>query len=87
MTTARETLIRQRIDAALQPQSLDLIDDSHMHVGHGAKGGHYTVRIVSTVFAGKNMLQRHRLVYESLGDLMKSEIHALAIQAKTPDEL
>ncbi len=86
MSNQREQMIRQRIDAALKPESLELIDDSHLHAGHGATGGHYTVRIVSDSFAGKNMIQRHRLVYDAVGDLMNSEIHALSIQAHTTDE-
>lgn len=86
MSKQREQLIRQRIDTALKPESLELIDDSHLHAGHGATGGHYTVRIVSEDFTGKNLIQRHRLVYDAVGDLMKSEIHALSIEAHTPEE-
>jgi BolA protein len=86
MTMEREQIIRQRIEQALQPQSLELIDDSHLHAGHGATGGHYTVRIVSDAFAGKTMVQRHRLVYDAVGDLMASEIHALSIDASTTAE-
>ncbi len=86
MSTERERLIRQRVDEVLKPESLELIDDSHMHVGHGAKGGHYSIKIVSNAFEGKGMLQRHRLVYDAVGDLMAGEIHALSIDAKTPTE-
>ncbi len=86
MSTARERLIRQRVDESLKPESLELIDDSHMHVGHGAKGGHYSIKVVSNAFEGKGMLQRHRLVYDAVGDLMAGEIHALSIDAKTPIE-
>lgn len=86
MSTERERQIRQRIDESLKPESLQLIDDSHMHVGHGAKGGHYSIKVVAEAFAGKAMLQRHRLVYDAVGDLMASEIHALSIDAKTPAE-
>lgn len=86
MSLQREQQIRQRLNEALKPESLELIDDSHLHVGHGAKGGHYTVKIVASVFGGKNMVQRHRLVYDALAELMKSEIHALSIQASTPEE-
>ncbi|KAB2962178.1 BolA family protein [Zoogloea sp.] len=80
--------IRERL-APLAPQQLELIDDSHLHAGHaGARsgGGHYRLAIVSSAFAGKGTVARHRLVYEALGDMMRSEIHALAIQARTPDE-
>lgn len=80
--------IRQRL-AALAPSAIELIDDSHLHAGHaGARsgGGHYRLTIVSAAFSGKNTVARHRLVYDTLGDLMRREIHALAIQARTPDE-
>ncbi len=86
MPTEREQLIRQRIEDALRPQSLELIDDSHLHAGHGATGGHYTVRIVSDAFEGKTLLQRHRLVFDAVGDLMQSEIHALSIEASSTAE-
>lgn len=75
--------------AALEPASLDVSDQSHLHVGHpGARDGrgHFHVRIVAQAFSGKNLLSRHRLVYEALGDLMQSDIHALGIDALTPAE-
>jgi len=80
--------IRERL-SDLAPVSIDIRDDSALHAGHeGAKGGggHYHVRIVSERFKGMNTLARHRLVYGSVGDMMKREIHALAIEAKTPAE-
>jgi BolA protein len=73
----------------LQPSHLDIEDDSHRHAGHaGAQsGGHFTVKIVSAQFAGKTTIQRHRLVYEAVGDLMNNGVHALSIvAAQTPDE-
>lgn len=75
--------------AALQPLQLDIVDDSHRHAGHaGAReGGHYRVAIVAAAFAGKNTVARHRLVYETAGDLMRGHIHALAIDARAPDEV
>lgn len=82
-------MIRARLTAALQPLSLELEDESHLHAGHaGAKGGHghYRVRIVSTQFAGLRSIARHQLVYRSLGDLMQTDIHALGITAQTPEE-
>jgi len=85
----RVALIEERLRTALAPVSLDIIDDSATHAGHaGAKdGGHFTVRIVSAAFAGKTPIQRHRLIYAALADLMHREIHALSIsKAKTPDE-
>lgn len=75
--------------AALDPVSVDIADDSHRHAGHaGASGGggHYTLRIVSGRFAGKNTVARHRMIYSALGEMMKRDIHALNIQANTPDE-
>ena len=75
--------------AALQPVTLDVVDDSHKHAGHeGARDGrgHFTVRIVSPVFAGKAPLARHRAVYAALGEMMQTDIHALAIEAKAPGE-
>lgn len=82
-------LIEERLRAALAPQSLEIIDDSAAHAGHaGARdGGHFTVGVVSTAFAGKTLIQRHRLIYAALADLMRRDIHALSIsKAKTPDE-
>ncbi len=80
--------IETRLQQALAPQSLSVQDDSHQHAGHaGAKeGGHYSVRIVSDRFAGLNRVARHRLVYHSMAELMQNGIHALAIDARAPDE-
>jgi len=81
--------IRERL-AALEPQSLDLLDESERHAGHeGAKAGgsHFRLTIVSPRFSGKDQITRHRMIYEVLAPLMQREIHALAIQALTPDEL
>lgn len=80
--------IRTRL-ASLQPVKLELIDDSHLHAGHaGARsgGGHYRLAIVSTAFQGRNTVARHRIIYDALGELMHKEIHALAIQARSPEE-
>ncbi len=85
----RVALIEERLRTALAPVSLDIIDDSAAHAGHaGARdGGHFTVHIVSAAFAGKTLIQRHRLIYAALADLMHRDIHALSIsKAKTPDE-
>ncbi|GLT21450.1 MULTISPECIES: BolA family transcriptional regulator [Zoogloea] len=81
--------IRQRL-AVLAPVKVELIDDSALHAGHaGARsgGGHYRLSIVSAAFAGKNTVSRHRMIYDALGDMMRKEIHALAIQAETPEDL
>jgi len=81
-------LIRQRL-AALRPQQIELIDDSARHAGHaGARsgGGHYRLLIVAEAFAGQPRLRRHRLVHEALGELMQCSIHALSVQALSPQE-
>ncbi|HET8553218.1 MAG TPA: BolA family protein [Rhodanobacteraceae bacterium] len=74
--------IRERLDEALHPTALEVIDEGHLHVGHAGEGqGHYRVRITCAAFAGKTPIQRHRLVYDALDDLMGDGIHALAIEA------
>lgn len=75
--------------AALAPVIIEIDDDSAKHAGHaGARsgGGHFRLTIVSSRFAGYRTIERHRLVYDALGPLMKREIHALSITARTPDE-
>jgi BolA protein len=74
--------------AVLEPQRIDIADDSAKHAGHaGAKeGGHYRLIIVSPRFAGCTTMQRHRLIYQALGPMMRGEIHALSIKALAPDE-
>jgi BolA protein len=85
-----ETEIRARL-ARLEPDSLELVDESAQHQGHAGwkpgGGTHWRLRIVSSRFAGKPTVARHRMVYESLGDLMQHPIHALAIQARAPGEI
>jgi BolA protein len=80
--------IRTRL-AVLEPSTLELEDESARHAGHpGAAGGggHFRLRIVSTAFAEENRLSRHRLVYDKLADLIPHRIHALSIDARTPEE-
>ena len=83
---------RERILAALaslQAVQLELVDESHRHAGHeGARDGrgHFALDIVSESFAGKLPLARHRQVYQALGALMQTDIHALSIRARTPAE-
>lgn len=83
---------RARIEAALAslaPVRLELIDESHKHVGHaGARDGrgHFQLNIVAAGFAGLSPLARHRKIYAALGDLMQTDIHALGIRAQTPEE-
>ena len=87
--TSRATLIENRLREAFAPSKIEVHDDSHRHAGHeGAKsgGGHFTVTIVSPQFQGKSPVQRHQMIYQALGAMMKQEIHALSIQALAPDE-
>jgi BolA protein len=81
--------MRALLTAAFDPVALEVIDDSHKHVGHaGARDGrgHFTVAIVSEAFAGQPPLARHRAVYSALGAMMEDDIHALSIRADTPAE-
>lgn len=80
--------IEARLRAALAPTRLVVQDDSHRHAGHaGAReGGHYTVRITSARFTGLTRVARHRLVYDALGPLAPQRVHALAIEARAPDD-
>jgi len=89
MNANRIDMLREQITAALQPTSLEIEDESHRHAGHaGAKSGmgHFRVKIVSERFEGLRPLQRHRLVYGAVAELMKTDVHALSIDARTPDE-
>ncbi|HSW15495.1 MAG TPA: BolA family protein [Solimonas sp.] len=81
--------IRERLAAAFSPVELAVEDDSHLHAGHAgaASGhGHYSVRIVATAFEGMSLLARHRAVYAAMGEMMQTDIHALAISARSPAE-
>ena len=76
--------------AALTPQHVEIIDESAQHAGHaGAKsgGGHYQLTIISPAFSGLNIVARHRAIYQALGDLMSTRVHALSINAYSPEEL
>jgi BolA protein len=87
MSTA--DLIRQRL-ATLEPETCTLEDESAQHKGHAGAasgGGHFRVTLVSPKFRNLTTLARHRLVYETMGELMQHEIHALSITALTPEEL
>jgi len=81
--------IREKLEATFKPSKLEIIDESHKHAGHaGARGGgHFVVHIVAEQFAGKNPIQRHRMVYDAVGELMQTEVHALSIKAEAPSEL
>jgi BolA protein len=83
MNEARIAAIRERLTTALAPTQLEISDESHLHAGHaGARDGrgHFRIRIASPLFEGRRPLERHRLVYDALGDLMENEIHAAAIE-------
>lgn len=89
MDTTRATAIENLLREALDPDHLQVKDQSHLHAGHaGAKEGkgHFEVTIVSDRFENLNRIARHRLVYESLGDFMQTDIHALSINAFSPSE-
>lgn len=82
-------LIRSRLDS-LHPVALHVVDDSAAHAGHAGAlesgGGHFHLTIVSDAFQGKSAVARHRMVYAALADLMQQRIHALQIEAMTPDQ-
>ena len=85
---ARE--IAQRLETALAPSRLEVINDSEKHRGHAGYDGsgesHFTVLVEAEAFRGMNRLQRQRAVNEALGDLLKERVHALAIRAAAPGE-
>jgi len=88
MSTDRVTTIEAILTETFSPSHLLVKDQSHLHAGHaGARDGrgHFDVNIVSDAFAGLRPLARHRLIYDALGSLMETDIHALRINAKTPD--
>jgi BolA protein len=80
----------KRLNSALSPSRIELTDDSEQHRGHGgynpAGESHFTLRVESAAFAGKNRVQRQRMIYAALGDLMESRVHALSIRATEPGE-
>ncbi len=88
MSAASVGDIRAKLIGTLQPQFLEVIDEGHLHIGHVGEGsGHFRVRIVSTAFIGQSAIERHRLVYAALDELMGRGIHALAIEARSPADL
>ncbi len=81
--------IRTRL-SALEPLAIEVTDDSANHIGHAGAasgGGHYQLRLVSARFTGQSRIERHRLVYHLLAELMQREIHALAMNLLAPDEV
>lgn len=90
MTIANQ--IQKILETSLRATLVQVDDESHRHAGHRGRqdplsqGGHFNLRVVSPQFAGKPLLQRHRLIYAALDDLMGRDIHALSIQAHAPEE-
>lgn len=87
----RERIARMEaaLRTALTPEALEVADESHLHIGHaGAQSGHghFRVHITAESFRELGLLARHRAVYDALGDMMQSDIHALAIHARAPGE-
>ena len=84
------TEILRRLNASLAPSRIELIDDSEQHFGHAgynpAGESHFTLNIESPAFAGKNRVERQRMIYAALGDLMRERVHALSIRASAPGE-
>lgn len=88
--TLRKAEITRLLNDYFKPETLGVEDEGYMHEGHvGARDGrgHFRVLIISEAFEGKLMIERHRMIYRVLDDMMKNDIHALAIDAWTPDEL
>ena len=79
-----------RLNSALSPTSIELIDDSEQHRGHGGYNpsgeSHFSLHIQSAAFAGKNRVERQRMIYAALGDLMRERVHALSIRATASGE-
>lgn len=85
----RVEAIRERLTNQLHPTELDIVDESHLHAGHAgaASGaGHFSVSITSEAFNDKSLIERHRMVYLAVNDLMRTEIHALSINANATNE-
>ena len=83
------TIIKQKL-TVLRPEKIEVLDESSKHIGHeGAKngGGHFLLTIVSSNFYEKSTMERHRMIYAALGEMMERDIHALSIKAYTPEEI
>jgi BolA protein len=85
-----EARMRENLMVALEPQRLDIINESHLHAGHRSSPGtghsHFRVLVVSPAFRGKSRIERHRMVNAALADALKDGVHALAIKALAPEE-
>ncbi len=84
----RTEKIEQVLNQAYSPESLNVIDDSHLHAGHASAGskGHFSVEIVAEAFRDKSLIERHRMIYATLNELIKTDIHALSIKANAPQQ-
>ena len=84
------TEMLRRLNSALTPTRIELVDDSEQHRGHGgynpAGESHFSLKIESPAFAGKNRVERQRMIYAALGELMRERVHALSIRASAPGE-
>jgi len=87
MTEKRIQMIKDKLDS-LNPIKIEIEDQGYLHVGHaGAKsGGHFKLIIISECFKNKSLIERHKIIYDTLGSLMKTEIHALSIKAHSPND-
>jgi len=85
-----EQSIREKLTEAFQPELLEVINESHRHAGHAGSPGtgesHFAVKVVSSAFAGKSRLERHRMVNDVLAEEMSGNVHALALSALSPEE-
>ena len=82
--------MHRRLNEALKPTKIELVDDSERHRGHGgynpAGESHFSLSIESPAFAGKSRVERQRMVHSALGDLLDERVHALSIRARAPEE-
>ena len=85
-----EDQIREKLTRAFAPVALEVVNDSHRHAGHASSPGtgesHFTVKVVAQAFAGKSRLERHRMVNQALAAELAGRVHALAIDARAPEE-
>ncbi len=83
----RLELIRGQLESKLSPSVLEVVDESHLHVGHAGSRegkGHFKVTIIAEKFRGLNPIKQHKLIYAVLAEFMKNDIHALSIDARVP---
>ena len=85
-----EQSIREKLTEAFEPEALEIVNESHHHAGHAGSPGtgesHFSVKVVSSAFAGKSRLERHRMVNDVLAEELSGNIHALALSALSPEE-